>query len=109
MDGTVHAIPERTSRSQRVPNPNRNQVPSPIPNPSRHTSRPARVPKSDEHNKVRESIPNIRQRKPSGHSGREQIPTEHHQPKSIPREKSKPRSEERRVGKECRSRWSPYH
>ena len=23
--------------------------------------------------------------------------------------KSKPRSEERRVGKECRSRWSPYH
>src|SRR3989449_9012802 len=22
---------------------------------------------------------------------------------------SKPRSEERRVGKECRSRWSPYH
>ena len=23
--------------------------------------------------------------------------------------KTKPRSEERRVGKECRSRWSPYH
>ena len=23
--------------------------------------------------------------------------------------KAKPRSEERRVGKECRSRWSPYH
>ena len=23
--------------------------------------------------------------------------------------KSHPRSEERRVGKECRSRWSPYH
>ena len=22
---------------------------------------------------------------------------------------SDPRSEERRVGKECRSRWSPYH
>ena len=22
---------------------------------------------------------------------------------------SQPRSEERRVGKECRSRWSPYH
>ena len=22
---------------------------------------------------------------------------------------AKPRSEERRVGKECRSRWSPYH
>ena len=24
-------------------------------------------------------------------------------------EKIGPRSEERRVGKECRSRWSPYH
>ena len=24
-------------------------------------------------------------------------------------QKSEPRSEERRVGKECRSRWSPYH
>src|SRR5258707_10896525 len=29
---------------------------------------------------------------------------------SIPWEaKPEPRSEERRVGKECRSRWSPYH
>src|SRR3712207_9589206 len=25
------------------------------------------------------------------------------------KEKSRKRSEERRVGKECRSRWSPYH
>ena len=25
------------------------------------------------------------------------------------KEKNKYRSEERRVGKECRSRWSPYH
>ena len=25
------------------------------------------------------------------------------------KEMSIPRSEERRVGKECRSRWSPYH
>ena len=24
-------------------------------------------------------------------------------------DKGKTRSEERRVGKECRSRWSPYH
>ena len=24
-------------------------------------------------------------------------------------DKEKDRSEERRVGKECRSRWSPYH
>ena len=23
--------------------------------------------------------------------------------------RTRPRSEERRVGKECRSRWSPYH
>src|SRR5687768_17798870 len=27
----------------------------------------------------------------------------------IPIEEQKMRSEERRVGKECRSRWSPYH
>src|SRR2546422_6587125 len=26
-----------------------------------------------------------------------------------PRNAPRPRSEERRVGKECRSRWSPYH
>ena len=30
--------------------------------------------------------------------------------KTVPRQKSPAeRSEERRVGKECRSRWSPYH
>ena len=29
-------------------------------------------------------------------------------PKAAPRP-SRERSEERRVGKECRSRWSPYH
>ena len=28
---------------------------------------------------------------------------------SVPREELLCRSEERRVGKECRSRWSPYH
>ena len=27
----------------------------------------------------------------------------------LPEEGSRVRSEERRVGKECRSRWSPYH
>ena len=27
----------------------------------------------------------------------------------FPGGKIEPRSEERRVGKECRSRWSPYH
>ena len=29
--------------------------------------------------------------------------------KQVRAEKDIPRSEERRVGKECRSRWSPYH
>ena len=29
--------------------------------------------------------------------------------KLVKNEKEKHRSEERRVGKECRSRWSPYH
>ena len=29
--------------------------------------------------------------------------------KSCDKWESFPRSEERRVGKECRSRWSPYH
>src|SRR3712207_764835 len=28
---------------------------------------------------------------------------------ACPRQETKTRSEERRVGKECRSRWSPYH
>ena len=28
---------------------------------------------------------------------------------SLGRKATGPRSEERRVGKECRSRWSPYH
>src|SRR3712207_7037575 len=32
-----------------------------------------------------------------------------HSTLSIARAVSIPRSEERRVGKECRSRWSPYH
>src|SRR2546430_1610677 len=30
-------------------------------------------------------------------------------PHRRPRPSPMPRSEERRVGKECRSRWSPYH
>ena len=29
--------------------------------------------------------------------------------KQLEKEEQKNRSEERRVGKECRSRWSPYH
>ena len=39
--------------------------------------------------------------------------TEQEQPgleeNKVPDSQSKRRSEERRVGKECRSRWSPYH
>ena len=30
-------------------------------------------------------------------------------PEGVTAEELKERSEERRVGKECRSRWSPYH
>ena len=30
-------------------------------------------------------------------------------PYNLREKKEKKRSEERRVGKECRSRWSPYH
>ena len=29
--------------------------------------------------------------------------------RSFKNKRNYPRSEERRVGKECRSRWSPYH
>src|SRR5687768_17912097 len=29
--------------------------------------------------------------------------------RQLERQAGQPRSEERRVGKECRSRWSPYH
>ena len=32
-----------------------------------------------------------------------------HKPQVTQRTQRGPRSEERRVGKECRSRWSPYH
>src|SRR5256886_17021428 len=35
--------------------------------------------------------------------------TEHSFARPSPREITTLRSEERRVGKECRSRWSPYH
>ena len=45
-------------------------------------------------------------------SGDLQIETGRHNAEAINRaicEVSEQRSEERRVGKECRSRWSPYH
>ena len=49
--------------------------------------------------------------------GREPTPEELSEKISMPLDKvrkvlkiaKEPRSEERRVGKECRSRWSPYH
>ena len=41
---------------------------------------------------------------------REQLLSGTYEPKPVLRvEIDNPRSEERRVGKECRSRWSPYH
>src|SRR3712207_920807 len=50
----------------------------------------------------------------SGHSGDEatdeaQILASEEEDKKTAAEKAQVRSEERRVGKECRSRWSPYH
>src|SRR3712207_7518173 len=33
----------------------------------------------------------------------------HDPPRGLPERRRAARSEERRVGKECRSRWSPYH
>src|SRR3712207_7793847 len=43
-----------------------------------------------------------------GHAGGEQVPLRAVVPYAERRE-IRDRSEERRVGKECRSRWSPYH
>src|SRR2546429_7207252 len=50
--------------------------------------------------------PHVGRERPSGVAVRrraEQVPRRRHVIDSCPR------SEERRVGKECRSRWSPYH
>src|SRR5256886_17644098 len=41
------------------------------------------------------------------HSGDARTERSAHRGRALPRHR--PRSEERRVGKECRSRWSPYH
>src|SRR2546425_11119631 len=40
---------------------------------------------------------------------RQQIPATSEQKRKVAEVHKKGRSEERRVGKECRSRWSPYH
>src|SRR5688572_33036299 len=36
-------------------------------------------------------------------------PRDHHLPDEQDEDRQEERSEERRVGKECRARWSPYH
>ena len=45
-------------------------------------------------------VSNLRFKKPS---------KSEHKPSLLKEVMDNPRSEERRVGKECRSRWSPYH
>src|SRR2546430_6727200 len=73
------------------------------------------LPISGKASRLRNKLPG--QRKPTADSVREsgerfQPPacsrhaTLHHAPGA---RENPPRSEERRVGKECRSRWSPYH
>src|SRR3712207_9497183 len=58
-----------------------------------------RRPSSSEHTGAgRRASPTVRRRPGGGHTGRHT-----RTPDRVPR------SEERRVGKECRSRWSPYH
>ena len=37
------------------------------------------------------------------------VPVFYHKDAEVAKKVVKARSEERRVGKECRSRWSPYH
>src|SRR3989449_9476251 len=41
--------------------------------------------------------------------GRSTRPPPMNDPCNLAKDRQAPRSEERRVGKECRSRWSPYH
>src|SRR2546429_2407344 len=49
------------------------------------------------------------QRRAVGQVQRTRLLVEHRDAQPAVRILSEPRSEERRVGKECRSRWSPYH
>src|SRR2546430_16355290 len=44
-----------------------------------------------------------------GRAKEQQLPKQTRRPASDRRKDGVERSEERRVGKECRSRWSPYH
>src|SRR3989454_9755484 len=46
---------------------------------------------------------------PEGHAGRTAVRHQRLDTQHVPRVDARLRSEERRVGKECRSRWSPYH
>src|SRR5688572_31802347 len=55
----------------------------------------------------------LRQRVPAGRECRERVPVRRDERPHLRRGQARmtlnARSEERRVGKECRSRWSPYH
>src|SRR5256884_4582548 len=55
--------------------------------------------------RLRVALPALRSR--SGRSG--SFSERRSQPHRVQRARAGSRSEERRVGKECRSRWSPYH
>ena len=79
---------ERTFNTERHPNRN----------PQHHRSQSTRNPPYS-HNSFNRNFPSHSQGFPQ-----HRIP--YH---SIPHQNNFHRSEERRVGKECRSRWSPYH
>ena len=51
----------------------------------------------------------IRQDIPCVHLGGKFVPLKSRVKSLLGEKRKKRRSEERRVGKECRSRWSPYH
>ena len=56
-----------------------------------------------------EPIQNILKRFGSGSMSHGALSKEAHETLATGMNRIKGRSEERRVGKECRSRWSPYH
>ena len=74
---------------------------------------PRRAPAAftyEEENAAPES-PRTERRKPASFSGEVVLTPDEEDPFLNPEQDLSPlpRSEERRVGKECRSRWSPYH
>src|SRR2546430_10432612 len=58
---------------------------------------------------VRDGVREGRERRPRLRPRVRGRPERLPRPDARPRAPGPPRSEERRVGKECRSRWSPYH